>query len=251
MTHDIVSYESGRCSAPPELKITNWDKHHITSLIETDELDTQSQLSVSHEIIPGVNDECSVQTANAIDHDSNNINVVQIDAPLTGQFDSISSHSMSQDALLPSKMSTLNYIKDSNYILTNTNDNKNAQIPKCVKQHNSDTTSSSSNSTTVRRQRHSIAGQMSYFKMLAFGGYNKKMATSANSLFSTAVISGSSSAPNLRDMIPVAASPSGKISISLHSIQFQQISVFHIAVWPSYIYHFELMEMLEIIGIYL
>ncbi|XP_053678598.1 uncharacterized protein LOC128728972 [Anopheles nili] len=61
--------------------------------------------------------------------------------------------------------------------------------------------------TTVRRQRHSIAGQMSYFKML--GTFSKKMATSTNSLFSTAVISGSSSAPNLRDMIPSTASPSG------------------------------------------
>uniref|UniRef100_A0A182YQ32 Inositol hexakisphosphate and diphosphoinositol-pentakisphosphate kinase n=1 Tax=Anopheles stephensi TaxID=30069 RepID=A0A182YQ32_ANOST len=62
------------------------------------------------------------------------------------------------------------------------------------------------NATTVRRQRHSIAGQMSYFKML--GTFSKKMATSTNSLFSTAVISGSSSAPNLRDMIPSTASPS-------------------------------------------
>ncbi|XP_055711862.1 inositol hexakisphosphate and diphosphoinositol-pentakisphosphate kinase isoform X19 [Phlebotomus papatasi] len=65
-----------------------------------------------------------------------------------------------------------------------------------------------SSSNTVRRQRHSIAGQMSYFKMLGFGGFSKKMA-STNSLFSTAVISGSSSAPNLRDMIPSTASPSG------------------------------------------
>lgn len=68
--------------------------------------------------------------------------------------------------------------------------------------------------TAVRRQRHSIAGQMSYFKML--GGFGKKMATSTNSLFSTAVISGSSSAPNLRDMIPNTASPSGNYhSVSL------------------------------------
>ncbi|XP_059614977.1 inositol hexakisphosphate and diphosphoinositol-pentakisphosphate kinase isoform X10 [Phlebotomus argentipes] len=65
----------------------------------------------------------------------------------------------------------------------------------------------SSSTNTVRRQRHSIAGQMSYFKMFGFGGFSKKMA-STNSLFSTAVISGSSSAPNLRDMIPSTASPS-------------------------------------------
>ncbi|CAD7090313.1 unnamed protein product [Hermetia illucens] len=74
-----------------------------------------------------------------------------------------------------------------------------------------DTTTSSASSSasaSARRQRHSIAGQMSYFKMLGFGGFGKKMATSTNSLFSTAVISGSSSAPNLRDMIPSTATPS-------------------------------------------
>uniref|UniRef100_A0A8D8KL97 Inositol hexakisphosphate and diphosphoinositol-pentakisphosphate kinase n=1 Tax=Culex pipiens TaxID=7175 RepID=A0A8D8KL97_CULPI len=70
-----------------------------------------------------------------------------------------------------------------------------------------------SSSTTQRRQRHSIAGQMSYFKML--GGFGKKMATSTNSLFSTAVISGSSSAPNLRDMIPSTASPSGNFYFTI------------------------------------
>ncbi|CAG9813472.1 unnamed protein product [Phaedon cochleariae] len=58
----------------------------------------------------------------------------------------------------------------------------------------------------AKRHRHSIAGQMSYFKMLGFGcggpmGIKKMVGNSANSLFSTAVISGSSSAPNLRDMI--------------------------------------------------
>ncbi|XP_051173223.1 inositol hexakisphosphate and diphosphoinositol-pentakisphosphate kinase isoform X5 [Leptopilina boulardi] len=58
---------------------------------------------------------------------------------------------------------------------------------------------------SARRHRHSISGQMSYFKLL---GYNvsKKLTGSANSLFSTAVISGSSSAPNLKDMIPAHAS---------------------------------------------
>uniref|UniRef100_A0A336LX42 Inositol hexakisphosphate and diphosphoinositol-pentakisphosphate kinase n=1 Tax=Culicoides sonorensis TaxID=179676 RepID=A0A336LX42_CULSO len=61
--------------------------------------------------------------------------------------------------------------------------------------------------TGTRRQRHSIAsGQMGVFKSL---GFSRKMAASTNSLFSTAVISGSSSAPNLRDMIPSTASPSG------------------------------------------
>ena len=58
-----------------------------------------------------------------------------------------------------------------------------------------------------RRHRHSISGQMSYFKILGA----KKLAAggSTNSLFSTAVISGSSSAPNLRDVIPNSASGSG------------------------------------------
>ncbi|XP_014481307.1 PREDICTED: inositol hexakisphosphate and diphosphoinositol-pentakisphosphate kinase 2 isoform X18 [Dinoponera quadriceps] len=60
-------------------------------------------------------------------------------------------------------------------------------------------------SEKARRHRHSISGQMSYFKLL---GYNvsKKLTGSANSLFSTAVISGSSSAPNLKDMVPPHAS---------------------------------------------
>ncbi|XP_030080052.1 inositol hexakisphosphate and diphosphoinositol-pentakisphosphate kinase isoform X2 [Drosophila hydei] len=71
--------------------------------------------------------------------------------------------------------------------------------------------SSANSSTSSRRQRHSIAGQMSYMKMLGFGGFSKKMAASANSLFSTAVISGSSSAPNLRDMIPVSSSGFGDV----------------------------------------
>lgn len=66
---------------------------------------------------------------------------------------------------------------------------------------------SDSPQTGTRRQRHSIAGQMSVFKSLGF----RKMAASTNSLFSTAVISGSSSAPNLRDMIPNTATPSGKV----------------------------------------
>lgn len=66
-----------------------------------------------------------------------------------------------------------------------------------------------------RRHRHSIAGQMSYFKMLGFGfggpvAFKKLTGATANSLFSTAVISGSSSAPNLRDMIPSSASATGE-----------------------------------------
>nr|XP_046478806.1 inositol hexakisphosphate and diphosphoinositol-pentakisphosphate kinase 2 isoform X4 [Neodiprion pinetum] len=57
----------------------------------------------------------------------------------------------------------------------------------------------------ARRYRHSVSGQMTYFKML---GYNvsKKLTGSTNSLFSTAVISGSSSAPDLKDMVPQHAS---------------------------------------------
>lgn len=75
--------------------------------------------------------------------------------------------------------------------------------------------SETSNSVSAKRHRHSIAGQMSYFKMLGFGyggplAFKKLAGGSTNSLFSTAVISGSSSAPNLRDMIPSTASASGK-----------------------------------------
>lgn len=73
----------------------------------------------------------------------------------------------------------------------------------------------SNSSVSAKRHRHSIAGQMSYFKMLGFGyggplAFKKLAGGSTNSLFSTAVISGSSSAPNLRDMIPSTASASGK-----------------------------------------
>jgi hypothetical protein len=72
------------------------------------------------------------------------------------------------------------------------------------------------NNATVRRHRHGVAGQMSYYKMLGFGcggplGFKKLAAGSGNSLFSTAVISGSSSAPNLRDMIPSTVSATGKL----------------------------------------
>lgn len=75
--------------------------------------------------------------------------------------------------------------------------------------------SNSESNTGTKRHRHSIAGQMSYFKMLGFGyggplAFKKLAGGSTNSLFSTAVISGSSSAPNLRDMIPNTASASGK-----------------------------------------
>lgn len=97
---------------------------------------------------------------------------------------------------------------------TNTTTNcaiiNNTTIPhkKIVKIHNPELPNSSN--STVRRQRHSIAGQMNYFKFLGFGGFNKKINNSANSLFSTAVISGSSSAPNLRDIISnTISSPSG------------------------------------------
>lgn len=88
------------------------------------------------------------------------------------------------------------------------------------------TTATSTASMRRQRHRHSIAGQMSYFKMLGLGGSGKKMATSANSLFSTAVISGSSSAPNLRDMIPNTASPSGTFfSLSYQQFEFKCLNM--------------------------
>lgn len=80
--------------------------------------------------------------------------------------------------------------------------------------HPNPTTTNSEISSSNKRHRHSIAGQTSYFKMLGFscgGPLSIKKLTdgSTNSLFSTAVISGSSSAPNLRDMIPTTANASG------------------------------------------
>lgn len=121
-------------------------------------------------------------------------------------YPSFSSNTASKDA-----HTLLNTITTTTTITTTSSTNFNPTIPHPnIVKHNSDTTPSPSNSSTVRRQRHSLSGQMSYYKMLGFGGFSKKMATSTNSLFSTAVISGSSSAPNLRDMIPCTASSSGK-----------------------------------------
>lgn len=76
-----------------------------------------------------------------------------------------------------------------------------------------------------RRHRHSLGQMQMNLKCFGvpsggigsmIGGYgfprNCKMTASTNSLFSTAVISGSSSAPNLRDMIQLnSASPSGNL----------------------------------------
>ncbi|XP_031625393.1 inositol hexakisphosphate and diphosphoinositol-pentakisphosphate kinase isoform X8 [Contarinia nasturtii] len=61
--------------------------------------------------------------------------------------------------------------------------------------------------STKKQARHSIPNQMGFFKIMDIaGGFSRKMATSTNSLFSTAVISGSSSAPNLHQIN--TASPS-------------------------------------------
>nr|CAD7392080.1 unnamed protein product [Timema cristinae] len=96
-------------------------------------------------------------------------------------------------------------------------------------------------STVTRRHRHSISGQMSYLKMLGFGvapggglvvQQHRKMnsAGSTNSLFSTAVISGSSSAPNLRDIIPNTASVSGRA-------QNLFLILFHLKMYYSHHFH--------------
>ena len=96
--------------------------------------------------------------------------------------------------------------------------------PNVTNPNVSDPESGNEGGTGGRRHRHSIAGQMSYFKMLGFGfggpaGFKKLTAGSTSSLFSTAVISGSSSAPNLRDMIPSTASASGnEISVDLSNV---------------------------------
>jgi hypothetical protein len=68
-----------------------------------------------------------------------------------------------------------------------------------------------STASHIRRHRHSLGGNQmsSCFKMFGVGGKNKM--TTSQQIFSTAVISGSSSAPNLRDMIPHTASPSGNL----------------------------------------
>ncbi|XP_057654646.1 inositol hexakisphosphate and diphosphoinositol-pentakisphosphate kinase 2 isoform X19 [Diorhabda carinulata] len=87
-------------------------------------------------------------------------------------------------------------------------DHKSPHKGKAQKLHQSldAVNSSDCGQNVVKRHRHSIAGQMSYYKMLGFGcggpmGLKKLVGGSTNSLFSTAIISGSSSAPNLRDVI--------------------------------------------------
>lgn len=89
--------------------------------------------------------------------------------------------------------------------LTNINNTTIKAHPNIVKMHNSDATTHTTHSTQ-RRQRHSIAGQMLRIMDIA-GGFSSRKMTSTNSLFSTAVISGSSSAPNLHQIN--TASPSG------------------------------------------
>lgn len=71
--------------------------------------------------------------------------------------------------------------------------------------NNSSSTTTAPSTTTARRPRHSFAGQMNFSKFWS----KMPTHTSTNSLFSTAVITGSSSAPNLRDALKTA-SPSGK-----------------------------------------
>lgn len=116
-------------------------------------------------------------------------------------------------------ISTSSNSTNSNNV-TNVN-NTTIPHPNIVKIHNSDGTQSTQCSSTTRRQaRHSIAGQMGFFKIMDIaGGFSRKMATSTNSLFSTAVISGSSSAPNLHQIN--TASPSGLLPIFQ---QFRSIS---------------------------
>lgn len=96
----------------------------------------------------------------------------------------------------------------TNSIASDTVNNPHMPHLNYVHTHNSDTTQATQTST--RRPRHSIAGQMGFFKIMDIaGGFSRKMATSTNSLFSTAVISGSSSAPNLHQIH--TASPSGRL----------------------------------------
>lgn len=106
------------------------------------------------------------------------------------------------------------------YYLNNNNKSAHCPIIKITKKShlNKHPDSTSTSNSNNRRHRHSLGGnQMAYFKMLSgTAGKNNKMTTSTSSLFSTAVISGSSSAPNLRDMIPNTASPSGNVTFYVH-----------------------------------
>lgn len=89
---------------------------------------------------------------------------------------------------------------------------------------------SASTQSVPRRHRHSFAScQTNYFKMFSqSGAKHSRITTSTNSLFSTAVISGSSSAPNLRDMIPNTSSPSGKSLIRVTFFWVFLVSLFFV-----------------------
>ncbi|KAL5275112.1 PPIP5K2 family protein [Megaselia abdita] len=131
-----------------------------------------------------------------------NSNPVDYNAVQCSCVTSSSDSSKAYSKQLSSRTNTLTHYINKNNSFKHTNNKKSSENATVT------SAASSSSSTSSRRQRHSIAGQMSYMKMLGFGGFGKKSAASTNSLFSTAVISGSSSAPNLRDMIPTSATVS-------------------------------------------
>ena len=180
--------------------------------------------------------------------------IVTYDETSASSLNNITSNSAVKS--LPSSSSTNGTLQNSNNksssIDTTTFDkpvNTLSSIIKPIADTTTDSTvtsTSSSSSVSSRRQRHSIAGQMSYMKMLGFGGFSKKMTTSSNSLFSTAVITGSSSAPNLRDMIPVSSS-SGKFNNLVYFLFFIFVFVFVFlsislnfvfCLWVTRPYHF-------------
>lgn len=133
----------------------------------------------------------------------------------TAQCSCVTSSSFNRKAFPKQSSSKTNTLSHNNNHNSKLNSSKHTNNKKSSETVNVTSAASSSSSTSSRRQRHSIAGQMSYMKMLGFGGFGKKAATSTNSLFSTAVISGSSSAPNLRDMIPTSATVSGKSTCTM------------------------------------
>lgn len=66
-------------------------------------------------------------------------------------------------------------------------------------------------STRARQHRHSLCHQMNNFKF-----HNKHIRSSSSFIFSTAVISGSSSAPNLSELVNTSQ-PAGNL-ITLFSL---------------------------------
>lgn len=203
--NDYNAFREQKRSHAPRIFINNKTpkmsdlKSMRKATLDTDVTDRSDHHLPNIPIEPGINLCCAINPYSKRD---------ALKKPIaTSSSPQLSSNSAMRNAYSPTKQSTISISSNSttSNISTNVN-NTTIPHPNIVKIHNSDATQST-HCPTTRRQRHSIAGQMGFFKIMDIaGGFSRKMTTSTNSLFSTAVISGSSSAPNLHQIN--TASPS-------------------------------------------